>query len=341
MAIANGGPTDGQTRILEYLEKHAIEKHLNDVVSKCSKIQKADPWGFMISEFRKLQSCVITDIKARQVFDSRGTPTVEAEVHTNLGVYRASVPSGTTGGYRATELRDGGNDYLGMGVTQAVDNIRKVILPGLKGTPMVSIDDQKKIDDFLIKQKDKVGSNTVLAVSMAFCRAFAGQRDVPLYKHIANLASNQEFTLPVPAFTLISGGNHCNNKLPLQDFMILPTGAKSFYEAMKMGTEVYHQLKLQIQKINGHDAISVGPAGGFATNLETNEEALELIKSTLDEVGKIHPEYKGCISIAIDAAASEFYDKEAKDSYDLNFKDKNNPKKKKLYKAIRIVRELY
>jgi enolase len=182
---------------------------------------------------------------------------------------------------------------------------------------------QKEIDEFMLsldgtENKNKLGANAILGVSLAVCKAGAAKKGVPLYQHIADLSGNKNIILPVPAFNVINGGSHAGNKLAMQEFMILPTGAPSFTEAMRMGTEVYHHLKNVIKKQFGLDATSVGDEGGFAPNILNNKDALELIKNAIELAG-----YTGKIEIGMDVAASEFF-KESK--YDLDFKNpKSNP----------------
>ncbi|KAI5062147.1 hypothetical protein GOP47_0023197 [Adiantum capillus-veneris] len=270
----------------------------------------------------------ISCIKARQIYDSRGNPTVEVEVYLSDDTrHRAAVPSGaSTGTYEALELRDGGKDYLGKGVLKAVSNVEKIIAPALIGKDPT---DQHGIDTLMVEKldgtqnqwgwcKQKLGANAILAVSLAVCKAGAAVNNIPLYKHIANLAGNSTLVLPVPAFNVINGGSHAGNKLAMQEFMILPIGASSFSEAMKMGTEIYHYLKAVIKKKYGQDATNVGDEGGFAPNIQENKEGLELLKVAIEKAG-----YSGKVVIGMDVAASEFYlEKEKK--YDLNFKEENN-----------------
>ncbi|GFQ04142.1 enolase [Phtheirospermum japonicum] len=216
----------------------------------------------------------IKSVKARQIFDSRGNPTVEVDIHLSNGVLaRAAVPSGaSTGIYEALELRDGGSDYLGKGVSKAVSNVNSIIGPALIGKDPT---DQTGIDNFMVQQldgtqnewgwcKQKLGANAILAVSLALCKAGAAVLNIPLYKHIANLAGNKKLVLPVPAFN---------------EFMILPTGAASFKEAMKMGVEAV------IKKKYGQDATNVGDEGGFAPNIQENKEGLELLKTAIEKAG--------------------------------------------------------
>ncbi|CAN1860334.1 Enolase 1 [Linum perenne] len=280
-------------------------------------------------------SITIVSVKARQIFDSRGNPTVETDVKLSDGyLARAAVPSGaSTGIYEALELRDGGSDYLGKGVSKAVGNVNSIIGPALIGKDPA---EQTAIDTFMVQQldgtvnewgwcKQKLGANAILAVSLAVCKAGAHAKGIPLYKHIANLAGNSKLVLPVPAFNVINGGSHAGNKLAMQaclfdlyfEFMILPTGASSFKEAMKMGAEVYHNLKSVIKKKYGQDATNVGDEGGFAPNIQENKEGLELLKTAIAKAG-----YTDKVVIGMDVAASEFYGSDKK--YDLNFKEENN-----------------
>lgn len=276
----------------------------------------------------------IQKVKARQIFDSRGNPTVESDVFLSDGTFaRAAVPSGaSTGVYEALELRDGGKDYLGKGVQKAVDNVNSIIGPALVGKNPV---DQVAIDDFMVKEldgtqnqwgwcKQRLGANAILAVSLAVCKAGAAVKKIPLYQHIADLAGNKTLVMPVPAFNVINGGSHAGNKLAMQEFMILPVGASSFAQAMKMGAEVYHNLKAVIKKKYGQDATNVGDEGGFAPNIQENKEGLELLKIAIDKAG-----YTGKVVIGMDVAASEFYDEKDK-KYDLNFKEEGNDGSQKI-----------
>jgi len=276
----------------------------------------------------------IKSVWARQIFDSRGNPTVEVDITLSDGTLaRAAVPSGaSTGIYEALELRDGGSDYLGKGVSKAVANVNTIIGPALVGKDPT---DQAGIDNFMVQQldgtqnewgwcKQKLGANAILAVSLALCKAGASVLKIPLYKHIANLAGNKNLVLPVPAFNVINGGSHAGNKLAMQEFMILPIGASSFKEAMKMGVEVYHNLKSVIKKKYGQDATNVGDEGGFAPNIQENKEGLELLKTAIAKAG-----YTDKVVIGMDVAASEFYGEKDK-TYDLNFKEENNNGKEKI-----------
>ncbi|KAJ8655725.1 enolase [Lichtheimia ornata] len=265
----------------------------------------------------------VSKVHARQIFDSRGNPTVEVEVTTAKGVFRAAVPSGaSTGVHEALELRDQIKaDYVGKGVFKAVENVNKIIGPALIDSKL-NVIEQKAIDNFLLEldgtpNKSKLGANAILGVSLAIAKAGAGEKGVPLYVHFADLAgSKKPFVLPVPAFNVINGGSHAGNKLAMQEFMIMPTGAKSFTEAMKIGSEVYHALKGVIKAKYGQDATNVGDEGGFAPNIQDNKEGLELLVTAIEKAG-----YTGKVKIAMDCAASEFY-KDGK--YDLDFKNPNS-----------------
>ncbi|KAI8380934.1 enolase [Radiomyces spectabilis] len=262
----------------------------------------------------------VTKVHARQIFDSRGNPTVEVEVSTAKGIFRAAVPSGaSTGIHEALELRDQiKEDYVGKGVLKAVENVNKTIGPALIESKL-NVVDQKAIDDFLLKldgtpNKSKLGANAILGVSLAVAKAGAGEKGVPLYVHFADLCgSKKPFVLPVPAFNVINGGSHAGNKLAMQEFMIMPTGAKSFTEAMKIGSEVYHALKSVIKGKYGLDATNVGDEGGFAPNIQDSKEGLDLLITAIEKAG-----YTGKVKIAMDCAASEFY-KDGK--YDLDWKN--------------------
>ena len=261
-------------------------------------------------------------VQARQIFDSRGNPTVEVDVTVESGaLFRAAVPSGaSTGIYEALELRDGGDAYMGKGVSKAVDNVNSIIGPALLGK---DVRDQKAIDDFMVKEldgtknewgwcKQKLGANAILAVSLAVAKAGAAAGGVPLYAHIAALAGKKDPVLPVPSFNVINGGSHAGNQLAMQEFMILPTGATSFTEAMRMGTETYHHLKKVLKAKYGQDAVNVGDEGGFAPPMKDAGEALEVLQTAIEAAG-----YTGKIQIALDIAASEFY---ADGKYDLDWK---------------------
>lgn len=266
----------------------------------------------------------IISIHARSIFDSRGNPTVEVDLVTSKGLFRAGVPSGaSTGIHEALELRDNiKSEYMGKGVNQAVKNVNEIIAPALIAKKF-NVSQQKLIDDFMLsldgtKNKSKLGANAILGVSIAVCKAGAAERGVPLYRHIADLAGHEEIIMPVPAFNVINGGSHAGNKLAMQEFMLLPTGAANFKEAMKMGSEIYHNLKNVIKAKYGLDACNVGDEGGFAPNIQDNMEGLELLKVAIEKAG-----YTGKVQIGMDVAASEFYEN---GNYNLDFKSKQpNP----------------
>ena len=246
----------------------------------------------------------IIKIHARQILDSRGNPTVEAEVTTNNGIMeRAAVPSGaSTGKYEAVELRDQDNTkYLGKGVLKAVGNINNDINDLLNG---ISVDQQELIDQKMIEldgteNKSNLGANAMLAVSLACAKTAALEKEQFLYKYIGG---EDAVELPVPMMNILNGGSHADNSIDFQEFMVMPIGANSFSEALKMGTEVFHNLKSELK--NTGYSTNVGDEGGFAPNLESNEKAIEVVLKAIETAGYRPGED---IYIAIDAAASEFY----------------------------------
>uniref|UniRef100_A0A8C6U0C4 phosphopyruvate hydratase n=1 Tax=Neogobius melanostomus TaxID=47308 RepID=A0A8C6U0C4_9GOBI len=263
---------------------------------------------------------LLIQIRFVQKINDKSRHNLTGQVH---GLFRAAVPSGaSTGIYEALELRD--NDktrYMGKGVSKAVEHINKTIAPALVNKN-VTVVEQEKVDKLMLdmdgtENKSKFGANAILGVSLAVCKAGAAEKGVPLYRHIADLAGNPDVILPVPAFNVINGGSHAGNKLAMQEFMILPVGASSFKEAMRIGAEVYHNLKNVIKEKYGKDATNVGDEGGFAPNILENKEALELLKNAIAKAG-----YTDKIVIGMDVAASEFY-KGGK--YDLDFKSPDDP----------------
>lgn len=281
------------------------------------------------------QASTIKSIKARQIFDSRGGPTVEADVVTDHGLFRAAVPSGaSTGKYEALELRDGDKSlYLGKGVSKAVNNVNTVLAEGLKGWDPV---DQSGIDRHMVEKldgsknqygwcKSNLGANAILAVSLAAARAGAASKNVPLYTHLRSLSkttnpSSDKYILPCPSLNVINGGTHGGNGIAMQEFMILPTGAKSFSHAMQIGAEVYQHLKKIINKKYGLSDTNVGDEGGFAPNVPDALEALELLKEAINQAG-----HQGLVEIGMDTAASEFLNEQS-GKYDLHFKDEKKSK---------------
>ncbi|WP_174728618.1 phosphopyruvate hydratase [Mesobacillus harenae] len=251
----------------------------------------------------------IIDVYAREVLDSRGNPTVEVEVHTESGAFgRALVPSGaSTGEYEAVELRDGDKDrYLGKGVLKAVENVNDIIAPFLVGEEY-NVLDQVALDRALIEldgteNKGKLGANAILGVSMAAAHAAANFLDVPLYQYLGGFNAKQ---LPVPMMNIVNGGEHADNNVDIQEFMVMPVGAENFREALRMGAEIFHSLKSVLKEKGLNTA--VGDEGGFAPNLGSNEEALQTIVTAIEKAGYKPGEQ---IMLAMDAASSEFYNKE-------------------------------
>uniref|UniRef100_A0A671THD2 phosphopyruvate hydratase n=1 Tax=Sparus aurata TaxID=8175 RepID=A0A671THD2_SPAAU len=260
----------------------------------------------------------IVSIVAREILDSRGNPTVEVDLRTEKGLFRAAVPSGaSTGIYEALELRDGDKSrYKGKGTELCHLRIYKY--------EHFHVVEQEQLDNMMIEMdgtenKSQFGANAILGVSLAICKAGAAETEVPLYRHIADLAGNTELVLPVPAFNVINGGSHAGNKLAMQEFMVLPVGAESFKEALRIGAELYHTLKGVIQEKYGQDATNVGDEGGFAPNILENSEALDLLQTAIEKAG-----FTDKVVVGMDVAASEFY-RDGK--YDLDFKSPPDPER--------------
>jgi enolase len=249
----------------------------------------------------------IVQVHAREILDSRGNPTVEAEVHLAGGAMgRAAVPSGaSTGEHEAVELRDGDKErYLGKGVLQAVENVENTIAPALEG---MDASRQRQIDHQMIAldgsfNKGKLGANAILAVSMATARAAANAYKLPLYRYLGGASAN---VLPTPMMNILNGGAHADSNVDFQEFMVMPIGAESFSEALRWGTEVFHTLKGVLKK-RGYST-GVGDEGGFAPSVKSNVEAIELVLEAITQAGYTAGED---IAIALDPAASEFFDKE-------------------------------
>jgi len=265
----------------------------------------------------------IKKVSARRIFDSRKNHTIEVSVVTERGLFKASVPSGaSTGIYEAVELRD----KDGRGVLRAIKNVNSVIGPEIVGMDCC---DQTGVDEKMIKldgtaNKEKLGGNAIVGVSMAVCRAGASAKGLELYEYIGKL-SGSKMRLPVPSFNVINGGRHAKNGLSFQEFMILPVDAKSFKEAFKMGKEVYGGLKKIVGKVR------IGNEGGFAPNISSNQEGLELLKRAIEKKS-----YSGKVKIGIDVAASEMF---KKGKYDLGFKSgekglKNGREMIELYRGL-------
>ena len=247
---------------------------------------------------------VIIEVLARQIFDSRGNPTVEVDVITENGIMgRAAVPSGaSTGEHEAVELRDGGKAYMGKGVSQAVKNVNDALAQELIGA---SVFDQNKIDQTMIDldgtpNKSKLGANAILGISLATAKAAANELGLPLYRYLGGVSAH---TLPVPMMNIINGGSHSDAPIAFQEFMVMPIGAESFTHAMQMGSEIFHHLKKVLHRRGLSTA--VGDEGGFAPTLDGTEDALETILRAIENAG-----YKAGdqVKIALDCAAAEFYE---------------------------------
>ncbi|HET8735358.1 MAG TPA: phosphopyruvate hydratase, partial [Pricia sp.] len=246
---------------------------------------------------------IILSVHARQIFDSRGNPTVEVDVITENGIMgRAAVPSGaSTGEHEAVELRDGGKVFMGKGVTKAVENVNTLIAEEILG---LSVFEQNLLDQTMIDldgtpNKSKLGANAILGVSLAVAKAAANELALPLYRYVGGVSAN---TLPVPMMNIINGGSHSDAPIAFQEFMVMPVKAKNFSHAMQMGTEIFHNLKKVL-----HDrglSTAVGDEGGFAPTLDGTEDALDTIAKAVEKAGyKLGDE----VMIALDCAAAEFY----------------------------------
>jgi enolase len=272
--------------------------------------------GLVHAKFHKIKSCMIVSVcwcvfmsgilgvRAREILDSRGNPTVEVDVFTSRGLSRASVPSGaSTGKYEALELRDGGSRYLGKGVLKAVGNVNTIIAKKIVGADCT---EQKQADDLMIEldgtpNKSRLGANAVLGVSMAVCKAGALESKLCLHEYVAGLVGSRGVTLPIPMMNVINGGAHAGIKNDFQEHMIVPFGAKSFSDALRMCSEVYHTLKENLKKF-GTSAVQVGDEGGFVPPLKSVDERLEYLLGAIEELG-----YAREFALAIDPASSEFY----------------------------------
>jgi enolase len=248
----------------------------------------------------------IKNIKAREILDSRGNPTVEVELETDFGKFFASVPSGASKGkYEAVELRDGGKRYSGKGVRKAIKNINEIIAKKLRG---FNVTKQRKIDEILIEldgteNKSKLGANAICGVSLAVCKAGAAFNNLPLWKYINKIYGGRtSIDLPRPSFNIINGGVHAGNDLDFQEFMVCPKG-KSFSENLRIGAEIYHRLKEIISKKYGKLATNLGDEGGFAPPIKDPEIAIKLILESAKSLN-----YQNKISIILDVAASQFFD---------------------------------
>ena len=251
----------------------------------------------------------IIQVKARQILDSRGNPTVEVDVYTERGFYgRAAVPSGaSTGVHEAIELRDGDKDiYMGKGVLKAVENVNNIINKEIRGHEVL---DQRGLDQFLIQldgteSKSNLGANAILGVSLAAAKAAAKECGLPIYRYIGG---TNAATMPIPMMNILNGGAHADNKIDFQEFMVMPTNFSNFSDSLRVGTEIFHHLK-NVLKSKGF-ATNVGDEGGFAPNIQSNEEAIEMVLLAIEKAGYKPGEN---VFIAMDAACSELYDKKKK-----------------------------
>ena len=246
---------------------------------------------------------IIIEVHGRQIFDSRGNPTVEVDVITENGIMgRAAVPSGaSTGEHEVVELRDGGKTYMGKGVSQAVENVNQILAEELIG---ISVFDQNKIDQMMIDldgtpNKSKLGANAILGISLAAAKAASNELGLPLYRYVGGVSA---YTLPVPMMNIINGGSHSDAPIAFQEFMVMPIGANSFTHAMQMGSEIFHHLKKVLQSRGLSTA--VGDEGGFAPTLDGTEDALETIIMAIKNAGYMVGDE---VKIALDCAAAEFY----------------------------------
>jgi len=272
-----------------------------------------------IAQARRMSTinmAAIESIKARQIYDSRGNPTVEVDMVCDGVLSRASVPSGaSTGAYEAVELRDGGDRHMGKAVMTAVNNVNDKIAPKLIGMDPT---EQTAIDNLMNEldgtpNKGVLGANAILGVSLAASKAGAQAKGVPLYRHYADLAGNKELIMPVPCFNVINGGSHAGNKLPFQEYFVIPTGATTFKEGMLIGTEVYHTLAKIIKKKYGGDATLIGDEGGFAPPVDAFS-GIELCMEAIKQAG-----YEGKCTVGLDVAASEFKVKDSPSGADAKY----------------------
>ncbi|MFH0714801.1 MAG: phosphopyruvate hydratase [Candidatus Diapherotrites archaeon] len=251
----------------------------------------------------------IKTVFARMVLDSRGHPTIEVSVDVGKGQGRAISPSGASSGtLEAQELRDGGKAFFGLNVTKAIHNVNALIAPKLKG---LDAGKQKKIDDVLIQLdgttiKSHLGANAIVATSMAVCAAESDAQGKPLYEIVAKMAGNKHYSLPVPMLNVINGGKHAGNPLPVQECLVIPKNARSFFDCLQIGTEIYHNLRSQVRDRFGKQSINVGDEGGFTPPLSHTEDALKLIELASKDLG-----YAKNLSIGLDVAANTFYKENA------------------------------
>ncbi|OEL16378.1 Cytosolic enolase 3 [Dichanthelium oligosanthes] len=283
--------------VQEYLEKHLLSRKIEEAVNAAVRAKAPDPVLFIAGHMRRAVPAVITRVRARQILDGHGAPAVEVELHTNKAVHRASAAgAGAPEGAAADAAGDSERrKILARVVADAVRVINgkvSVALVGMDPQQQAQID-QAIMDLDKARHKAELGANAMLAVSIAACKAGAAEKEVPLYKHIADLVGKSATTLPVPAITVINGGKHAGNGLPIQEIMILPVGAKNFEEAMQMGSETYHHLK-RVATLE----IMVGLLQIFPGNIS---EGLDLVIAAIERAG-----YNGRVKLAIDVAATDF-----------------------------------
>ncbi|CAA6655088.1 unnamed protein product [Spirodela intermedia] len=321
--------------VQEYLDKHMLSRKIEDAVNAAVRSKAPDPVLYISNHMRRAVSSAITKIKARQILDSKGIPTVEVDMYTNKGMFRAAAPSGDLDKiYERSELRDGDKGkYLGNSVSKAVRNINEKIAEALIGMDPTL---QSQIDHTIMdldktESKAELGVNAMLAVSMAACKAGAAEKEVLLCKHIADLSGQSGLILPVPAITVISGGKHAGNNLAAQEIMILPVGANTFEEAMQMGSETYYHLKAIILEKYGSIGCNVGEDGGLAPNITDFREALDLVKEAINRAG-----CNGRIKMAMDVAATNFC---VGNKYDMDFKSPD--KSGQVFKTGEEMAEMY
>ncbi|CAA6675517.1 unnamed protein product [Spirodela intermedia] len=334
--------------VQEYLDKHMLSRKIEDAVNAAVRSKAPDPVLYISNHMRRAVSSAITKIKARQILDSKGIPTVEVDMYTNKGMFRAAAPvvtltkcepSPSRPGkeslqYERSELRDGDKGkYLGNSVSKAVRNINEKIAEALIGMDPTL---QSQIDHTIMdldktESKAELGVNAMLAVSMAACKAGAAEKEVLLCKHIADLSGQSGLILPVPAITVISGGKHAGNNLAAQEIMILPVGANTFEEAMQVGSETYYHLKAIILEKYGSIGCNVGEDGGLAPNITDFREALDLVKEAINRAG-----CNGRIKMAMDVAATNFC---IGNKYDMDFKSPD--KSGQVFKTGEEMAEMY
>jgi len=303
----------------EYLNKHQLQKLIEDAINQCYKNQSTNPTAFLASYFgTRTNTQAVQKLVGREILDSRGNPTVEVDVYTSEDKIagRASAPSGaSTGSNEALELRDGDKTrYLGKGVTKAVNNVNGPLSDALKGK---SVDNLRDCDDALrakdgTELKTNLGGNSITAASFAVATAGANLSSEELYEYLARNyrredESTRKFSIPTPLVNILNGGKHAGGKLKIQEFMIVPRSDIEFKEALRIVTEVYHALGGLLVKEKGPSSKNVGDEGGFAPQLDTPDEALTFIERAVEKAGYTVGED---IFLAIDAAASEFYDRE-------------------------------